>query len=93
MSLVKQALILEIRKHMECAIDFKSKVDNAKTEAKRNVYKKKLKKNNLQAADLFHALDRLLIEEAKKVADGAKDEVPILEGRAAPEEGSQQSVE
>jgi hypothetical protein len=94
MSLVKQALILEIRKHMEAAIEFKKKVDGAKTETKRNVYKKKLKKNNIEAADLFTALDKLLVKEAlDSKAVGVKDEVSVLEGRAQETDGSKPSLE
>ncbi len=95
MSLVKQALIVEIRQHIAKAIDFKKKVDTAKTEAKRNVYMKKLKKNNIEAADLFTALDKLLVKEAldKKAAGGDKDEVPVLEGRTQETNGSQSPVE
>lgn len=84
MSLVKQALILEIRKHIEKAVEFKAKIDGAKTEAKRAVYKKKLKKNNIEAADLFVALDKL-----DKADNGAKNEVPVLEGRTSPKDGDQ----
>lgn len=90
MSLVKQALILEIRQRMTNAVDFKQKIDNAKTEAKRNVYKKKLKKNNIEAADLFVALNKLTQKEA---ADGAKDEVSVLEGRTQATDGNKSSVE
>ena len=89
MSLVKQALILEIRQHIANAVDWKQKIDTAKTEAKRNVYKKKLKKNNIEAADLFTALDKLLVKEAlnKKALDGVKDEVPVLERRTETTDG------
>lgn len=95
MSLVKQALIIEIRKHMANAIEFKKKVDGAKTETKRNVYKKKLKKNNIEAADLFTALDKLLVKEAldAKAAGGVKDEVSVLEGRTQETDGSKPSLE
>ncbi|MDE1830560.1 MAG: hypothetical protein KGI25_09575 [Thaumarchaeota archaeon] len=95
MSLVKQALIIEIRKHIKNAVDFKQKIDNAKTEAKKNVYKKKLKKNNIEAADLFTALDKLLVKEAidSKAAIGDKDEVSVLEGRTTKTDGSGPSLE
>lgn len=90
MSIVKQTLILEIRQHIANAVEWKQKIDSAKTETKRSVYKKKLKKNNIAAADLFTALDKLVKNE---VAHGVKDEVPVLEGRTQETNGNKSSLE
>lgn len=90
MTLVKQALIVQIRQNMEKAVEFKRKIDSAKTDAKKSVYKKKLKKNNIETADLFVALDKLV---ATQQANGDKDEVLVLEGGTSKKEGNQQPVE
>jgi predicted Holliday junction resolvase-like endonuclease len=94
MSLVKQALILEIKDVAAKSVDLKSKMDTAKTELKRNLYRKKLIKNNQEAAQLFEALSRLPeVEAVIKVEDGVKDEVPVLEGRTQEKSGGSQTVE
>lgn len=95
MSLVKQALVIEIRQHIAKAMDLKKKIDTAKTETKKSVYNKKLKKNNIEAADLLVALDRLLLEETKnkQADDGVKDEVPVLEGRTQEADGDKSPLE
>lgn len=96
MSLVKQALVIEIRQHITKALDLKNKIDTAKTETKKSVYQKKLKKNNIEAADLLTALDKLLKNEdaqSEKVVSGDKDEVPVFEGRTQAPDGDKPSLE
>lgn len=90
MSLVKQGIIIEIRERMTKAVELKQTIDNSKTETKRNVYKKKLKKNNIEAADLFIALSKLTKKEA---ANGVNDEVSVLERRTEKTDGNKSSVE
>jgi len=59
MSLIKNAVIDELRAAMALSKEFKEKIDGAKTDIKRKTYKKKLKKNNEIVADLVMALDKL----------------------------------
>ncbi len=82
MSLVKQAIILEIKEYASKALNLKSKMDSSKTEVKRALYFKKLKKNNTEAAQLFEALARLEAKEGAGVELGVDDEISVLEGRA-----------
>jgi hypothetical protein len=94
MSIVKQAIILELQEKGAKAVEFKKKVDSAKTDVKRALYKKKLKKNNEEAADLFIALNRLVEkEQASGVALGVENEVSVLTGQSEEEGGVQQAVE
>ena len=81
MSLVKQALIIEFKELAANAIDYKSKIETAKTFTKKEIYKKKLKKNNIKAAEILSALERLMTAEESKSA-GAKNETLSIEGRA-----------
>jgi len=92
MSLVKQAIILEIQDYAKRALDYKFKMDTAKTEVKKNLFKKKLKKNNTEAAELFEALNRLIAKE-QQAASGASDEVSIFEGRTEEADGVSTSLE
>ena len=91
MSLVKHALVIEIRKHIENAVMLNRKIASAKTDTKKNVYMKKLKKNNTEAADLFIALNKLTQKD--EAASGVKNEVPVLEGRTQETDGDQSSME
>ena len=92
MSLVKQAIILELQDYAKRALDYKSKMDAAKTDVKKNLFKKKLKKNNTEAAELFEALNRLNAKE-QQVASGASDEVSVLKGRVEEADGVSTSLE
>lgn len=94
MSLVKQAIMLELEEYAIRAVDFKSKMDSAKTELKRNLFKKKLKKNNTEAVQLIEALSILMAkEQADTVISGVNDEVPVLEGRVEEPDGLPTSME
>lgn len=94
MSHIKQALIAEIQEVAAKSVKLKKEMDEAKTELKRNLYRKKLIKNNQEAAQLFEALSRLPeVEAVIKVDDGVKNEVPVLEGRTQETSGGSQTVE
>lgn len=94
MSLVKDALIVEFKELASKAVEFKQKMDTAKTFAKREVYKKKLKKNNIRAAEVLSALEILMKkEEEQKAAGGVVNEALDLEGRAEAPSGDTSSVE
>lgn len=91
MSLVKDALIAEFKDLAKVSIEFKQKMDTAKTFAKREVYKKKLKKNNIRAAEVLSALEILMKKE--QAADGVEDEALSLEGRVETPDGESSPVE
>ena len=48
---------------LEQAKEYKEKIDTAKTGAKRNLYKKKLKKNNIEAMQMLVAIEKLEAKE------------------------------
>jgi hypothetical protein len=52
-------LQVELRRHMEIALDYKKKIESAKTEYKKNYYNKKLKKNNMEALKVLTAIERV----------------------------------
>lgn len=80
MSLVKQALILEFKDLAAKSVEYKTQIDSAKTYPKQAMFKKKLKDNNIKAAELLSALEKLAAKEAQQAA-GANDELPSDEGR------------
>ena len=59
MSIVREALIEEIKQKAELSQDYYNIINTAKTEAKKRVYKKKLATHNNILADLLIALDKL----------------------------------
>jgi hypothetical protein len=94
MSLVKQAIILELQDYAKKAMKLKSQMDNSKTELKRNLFKKKLKKNNTEAVELLQALSRLVAkEQAETAINGANDEVSVLAGGIEEKDGLSESME
>lgn len=75
MSLVKQALVEELKDLVNKAVEYKRQADTAKTEVKRDHFMKKLKKNNKKAMVILRGLnqiDRQSIESTS--AGGDKDE-------------------
>lgn len=63
MSMVRQAIIEELRELIPKSQEFSYRIETAKTNVKRDLYKKKLKKNNQKVADLIIALEKLEKEE------------------------------
>jgi len=59
MSIVKDALIEEIKEKAELSQDYYNIIQSAKTEAKKRLYQKKLKAHNNILADLIISLDKL----------------------------------
>ena len=59
MSIVREALIEEIKQKAELSQDYYNIIREAKTEAKRRVYRKKLTTHNNILADLLISLDKL----------------------------------
>ena len=59
MSIVKDALIEEIKQKAQLSQDYYKIINTATTEAKKRLYKKKLTKHNNVLADLIISLDKL----------------------------------
>jgi len=59
MSIVREALIEEIKQKAELSQEYYNIINGAKTEAKKRVYRKKLTKHNNILADLLISLDKL----------------------------------
>lgn len=59
MSIVKDALIEEIKQKAELSQDYYNIIQTASTEAKKRLYRKKLAKHNNMLADLIISLDKL----------------------------------
>ena len=47
----------ELRERMTIALDYKEKADTAKTDIKRKYFRKKLLKNNIEAAKILTAIE------------------------------------
>lgn len=58
-------LQMELRRHMEVALDYKKKIDSAKTQYKKSYYTKKLKKNNTEALKVLTAIERVKKDRSK----------------------------
>lgn len=76
MSLVKSALIEEFKELAVKALRYKTEIDTAKTFVKKELFKKKLKENNIKAAEILAAMEKVAnAEQASKKADvGVNDE-------------------
>lgn len=59
-------LQFELRDRMTTALDIKNKIDTAKTSAKKKYFQKKLKKNNIEAAKVLTAIERIAQQEKIK---------------------------
>ncbi len=59
MSIVREALLEEIKQKAEISQDYYNTIHTAKTEAKSRVFRKKLTKHNNILADLIISLDKL----------------------------------
>jgi len=57
LSTTEIVLAEELRQHAEVARDYKAKIDDAKTDYKKQYYRKKLAKNNTQAFQILLALE------------------------------------
>lgn len=55
----------ELRSRMTTALEFKTKIDTAKTSYKKKYYQKKLQKNNTEAAKILTAIENMNIEKAQ----------------------------
>ena len=53
-----EMLQYELREHMKVSLDYKKKIEEAKTDPKKDYFKKKLKKNNLYALKILTAIEQ-----------------------------------
>ena len=67
----EQALGMELQAHAKLSIEYKKKIEEAKTDPKRKYYKKKLAKNNNKALQILLTLEEVsrLQANPQKVAD------------------------
>lgn len=66
MSKVTEVIKLEVTNLVARSLEFKKKLDKAKTKPKIELYQKKLRKNNAELAEMLVALDRLEEEKNKE---------------------------
>lgn len=94
MSLVTMALAEEFKDCALKALEFKKQIDTAKTFTKKEIFKKKLKKNNIKAAEILAALEKAInAQNASKEAAGAKDETLSIEGGVSSPSGELTTLE
>lgn len=67
----EQALGMELQEHAKLSVEYKKKIEEAKTEPKRKYFKKKLAKNNNKALQILLTLEEVsrLQENKNHVAD------------------------
>lgn len=67
----EQQLGIELHEHAKIALEYKKKIEEAKTDPKRKYYKKKLAKNNMKALQILLTLEEVerLQANPQKVAD------------------------
>ena len=65
---VVQMLQYELRERMKTALDYKTKIETAKTEHKKKYYGKKLKKNNVEAMKILTAIERVKKNQTQREA-------------------------
>ena len=58
-------LQVELRERMTVALDYKEKIDTAKTDIKKKYFRKKLLKNNLEAAKILTAIENITQQKAQ----------------------------
>jgi hypothetical protein len=92
MSLVRETLIQEFKTKAKIASELKAQIDSAKTYPKKEMLKRKLKKNNTEAADLLGALETLM-RETTKTASGDENDRVTNEGRIEAPNGVPTSLE
>jgi len=59
MSIVKEAIMVELQSAMKSSKEYSDKIKTAKTKVKSTFYTKKLKSSNQIVADLLIALDKV----------------------------------
>jgi hypothetical protein len=69
MSLVKKELIREVQELALVSRKYSDLIKNAKTNAKKEFYSKRLKKNNNKVANILQAIDRLDKDKERRHAN------------------------
>lgn len=70
---VLEMLQYELREHMKVSLQHKKKIDEAKTNPKKQYFKKKLEKNNVQALKLLTIIERYT-QQQSNVFENKKEE-------------------
>jgi len=73
---LKSMLAAEIREVAEAGMYLSNQIKTAKTSAKRNYYKKKLKKNSMYAAELILYAEKMTEAERNRITDEADTATP-----------------
>jgi len=58
-------LQFELKERMTVALDHKEKINVAKTDTKKKYFRKKLLKNNLEAAKILTAIENITLQKAR----------------------------
>lgn len=85
MSIVKQTIIAELQDLVTKSKHYAHELETSKTDVKRKMMKKRLKRNNEKVANLIVALERINKKEKKDVEDGA-------EGRAETKSSAEEFI-
>lgn len=72
-----EMLQYELREHMSIALDYKTKIEAAKTQPKKEYYNKKLKKNNMQALKVMTAIERVTQQKATVYENEPEKKEPV----------------
>lgn len=67
----------ELRERMTVALEYKNKIDGAKTSSKKQYFQKKLKKNNVEAAKILTAIERVALQQKIKETEEKNPEMLI----------------
>ena len=73
---LRDLLVHEIQEHVKISKELQEIIKNSKTKPKRDLYTKKIRKNNEQVAELLLALQRLDNNAKQKVIKEAEIEQP-----------------
>lgn len=94
MSLKTMALAEEFKDCALKALEYRKQIEASKTFLKKEIFQKKLKKNNIKAAQVLAALEEAInAQNASTEAAGAKDETLSVEGRTETPIGETTSLE
>ena len=72
MSILKQTINAELIELIHISTQYAEQIDNAKTNTKRQMIKKRLRKNNEKIAELIVALEKLNKKEMDDVEDDSE---------------------
>jgi len=70
MSIIRDAIVAELQDKIERSREYYNQFETAKTTTKKNLYKKKLQRNNLIIADLLEQLNAIDQKHKKNENNG-----------------------